>query len=79
MARREGGAVGCGRRVVRSRYRRTWSRVRWSLFERRKRMMVGIRRERMLKREGCSRISVLLVITGVEPFDTPDLVEQGEH
>ena len=79
LARREGGAEGCGCRVVRSRYRRTWSRVRWSLFERRRRMMVGIMRESTLMRERRSLISVLLVTTVVEPFNTSDLIEQREH
>ena len=41
--------------------------------------MVGIMRESTLMRERRSLISVLLVTTVVEPFNTSDLIEQREH
>lgn len=74
---RAGGDEDCGSAVVLSRYLRTWSRVLWSLLERRMRMIAGIMRVSALIPEERSRVPISLVITAFKPFDAPNLVEQS--
>src|SRR5690625_61501 len=76
---RRGGSVGAGWRVRSWRRRRTRSRVRWCLLERRRRMIVGINRPIMLSCWRPSASLAVLRVCIVESFDTADLVEQREH
>src|SRR5699024_1109645 len=76
---RRGGSVGAGWRVRSWSRRRTRSRVRWCLLERRRRMIVGINRPIRLTVSLPSASFAVLRVCIVESFDTADLVEQRKH
>src|SRR5699024_12331989 len=76
---RRGGSVRAGCRVRSWRRRRTRSRVRWCLLERRRRMIVGINRPIRLTVWRPSASLAVLRVWMVESFDTADLVGQRGH
>src|SRR5690625_5456612 len=62
--------------------RLTWSRERWFLFDRRRRMIVGMRRPARLGRDGVPAPSGCLVVILVALLRTPNLIpdrQDGVH
>src|SRR5699024_10324076 len=77
-----GARVGSGRALRYSMCRLTWSRERWFLFDRRRRMIVGMRRPARLGRDGVPAPSGCLVVILVALLRTPNLIpdrQDGVH